>query len=453
MRNDSLILAENCEVSLNSHETWANNNFLVVGSSGCGKTRTIVEPNLYNACGSYLISDPKGILYKKYGNLFRIKGYQVKTLNLVDLSDSICYNPLAFIQSDADVMKVARILTGDQSSFHDDPFWDESSQILLVSLIYFLRETQKKKNQTIPELIKLLSKCYRAETDNISIMDSIMRRHKASFPDSAAARNYEKISCSSKTYNCIVVTLQAKLGLLDCGEVARVLSGNEISFCAAGVQDTAIFVICSDTDRSLDLLAKLFFTQAMNELTLFADTHCENGELPVPVMFLLDDFATNVVIDDFPRSIATIRSRNISAVLMIQAESQLEECYGREGARTIIGNCDTYVYMGGNDLETARSVSERIDKPVKSILCLPQMDCIIFRRGENPRICHKYTQYMDRLRRVEQKTKERIARIDRGEGDPYDPENKKKDKEKDGKKSKEKDDQKEKGDNPFGLNP
>ena len=450
MRNDSLILAEGCEVSLNSYETWTNNNFLIVGSSGSGKTRTIVEPNLYNSCGSYLISDPKGALYRKYGNLFRIKGYQVKTLNLVNLSESIRYNPLAFIHTDADILKVARILSGDQGSFHNDPFWDESAQILLVSLIYFLRETRRKKDQTIPELIRLLSQCYRTELDNASVMDSIMRRHKETFPDSVAVKNYEKISCSSRTYNCIVVTLQSKLGLLDCGEVERVLSGNEISFCGAGMQDTAIFVICSDTDRSLDLLAKLFFTQAVSELTLFADTHCENGELPVPVMFFLDDFATNVVIDDFPRSIATIRSRNISAVLMIQAESQLEECYGREGARTIIGNCDTYVYMGGNDLATARAVSERIDKPVKRILCLPQMDCIIFRRGETPRICHKYTQYMERLKRVEQKTKERIARIDQGEGDPYDPGNKKKDKEKDGKKSKEKDDQKDQGDHPFG---
>ena len=149
------------------------------------------------------------------------------------------------------------------------------------------------------------------------------------------------------------------------------------------MKPTAVFVVVSDTDRSLDGLANLFFTQAMNELCWQADKRCKGNTLPVPVRFILDDFATNCKIAEFPRMIASIRSRGISTMLMIQSEAQLEEGYNKD-ARTIIGNCDTYVYLGGNDVDTAEAVARRCDVPLKKILNMPVETNWIFRRGQEP---------------------------------------------------------------------
>ena len=158
---------------------------------------------------------------------------------------------------------------------------------------------------------------------------------------------------------------------------------DEMDLPLIGLEKTAVFVVISDTDRSMDALANLFFTQAMNQLCRYADNHCEDNRLPVPVRFILDDFATNCKIGDFPRMISSIRSRGISAMIMIQAESQLTKCYGDDGY-TIISNCDTYVYLGTNDVKTAQSVAERADVSTKRILYMPIGTNWIFRRGHNP---------------------------------------------------------------------
>lgn len=412
MRNDTFILAEDAEISLNSHETWRNNNVLIVGSSASGKSRTVIEPNLYNNFGSYLISDPKGALYKKFGNLFRLKGYDVKVVDLVKPSESCGYNPFAFLRNETDVLAMSHILCGKDISMERDPFWDRAAQLLLSAIIYYILETVPKKKQTLPLLLSYLTSCYRVEGKGTSRMDTLMTAHKKTYPDSPAVRQYEKIMCSEKTYNCVVLTLQTKLGLLDGEGIRDVLSGNSIDFRKAGVKDTAIFLVCSDTDRSLDVVANLFFSQALHELTVFADTECENEELPTPVMFVLDDFATSVVIDDFQNSIATIRSRNVSAVLVVQAESQLQEKYGMHGGKTIISNCDTYLFLGTNDVSTAEAVSIRANKPVEIILSLPIDECIVFRRGEKPRFCKKYFQYARDMERIKENVKKRIAKID-----------------------------------------
>lgn len=159
---------------------------------------------------------------------------------------------------------------------------------------------------------------------------------------------------------------------------------DELNIASIGQRKTAVFVEVSDTDRSMDQLANLFFTQAMQELCRYADECTIENRLPVEVQFIMDDFATNCNIVDFPRMIASIRSRGISAMLLVQSEAQLEQMYGPD-SRTIIGNCDTYVYLGGNDLDTARSVAERCDVPVQQILNLPVGDMWIFRRGSKPR--------------------------------------------------------------------
>lgn len=165
---------------------------------------------------------------------------------------------------------------------------------------------------------------------------------------------------------------------------------NDIDFAAIGQEKTAVFVTVSDTDRSMDSLVNMFFTQTMQALCDYADNACPNNRLPVPVRFILDDFATNCRIEEFPRMISSIRSRGISVMLMIQAESQLRQGYGHDG-KTIISNCDTYVYLGGNDVETAQAVSVRCDKSLKQVLYMPVGSCWVFRRGSQP----VYTKLLD----------------------------------------------------------
>lgn len=203
-------------------------------------------------------------------------------------------------------------------------------------------------------------------------------------PDSHAVNLYTKFRVAAdRTLRSILISVNARLGLFDVPELNQMTACDDIDIASIGQNKTALFVIVSDTDRSLDGLVNVFFTQAMNELCTYADKECEYNTLPVPVQFILDDFATNCKIEDFPRMIASIRSRGISTMLMIQAESHLTECYGNDG-RTIVGNCDNYVYMGGNDIETAKLVAERCDMPLKKILNMPVGTCWIFRRGQEP---------------------------------------------------------------------
>lgn len=227
------------------------------------------------------------------------------------------------------------------------------------------------------DLIKLLKT---AETK----IDRMMMEYGKENPDSYAIETYRKFRIAAdKTLRSILITTNARVGLWDTPEITEMTSSDDIEIENIGRRKTAIFVVVSDTDRSMDGLVNIFLTQTMNELCRVADRECKNNCLPIPVRFILDDFATNCKIEEFPRMIASIRSRGISTMLMIQAESQLTENYGVDG-KTIIGNCDTYVYLGGNDIETAKAVAERCDMTVKKILNMPVGTNWIFRRGQSP---------------------------------------------------------------------
>ena len=188
---------------------------------------------------------------------------------------------------------------------------------------------------------------------------------------------------ADKTLRSILISLNARLGAFGTPEICGMTMEDDIDIPSLGQKKSALFVVVSDTERSLDGLVNIFFTQAMHELCRYADKECPGGRLPVPVRFILDDFATNCRIEEFPRMIASIRSRGISAMLMVQAEAQLMQGYGEDG-RTIIGNCDTYVFLGGNDLPTAENVARRADVLLSEILSMPAGMGWIFRRGMKP---------------------------------------------------------------------
>lgn len=393
MNKNTMILAENEFYSLDCYETQLNNNVLVVGTSGAGKTRSIVTPNILQATGSYIVSDPKGSLYKKYKSHLEKQGYKVKKLDFTEPAESSHYNFFKYIRSTQDIVKVAHMLVyQDNGSFHSDPFWDQAAQLLVQAVIAYLKEGWKENDQNLRRLCQLVENAH-ADGDlevSKSVLDRLFVDHAKSHSDSYAVKTYNRFRVAAdRTLRSILITVNSKLALYDTPEISKMMEFDDIDIPSIGKEKTALFVVVSDTDRSMDGLANIFFTQAMNELCNYADKECEDNTLPVSVRFILDDFATNCKIAEFPRMIASIRSRGISTMLMIQAESQLTEGFGHDG-RTIIGNCDTYVYLGGNDVETAKAVAERCDVPVRKILNMPVGTNWIFRRGQNPKFCNNF---------------------------------------------------------------
>lgn len=412
-----LILAEGVSYSMDCYETRLNNNVMVVGTSGAGKTRSIVTPNLLSANGSYVVSDPKGNLYKKYKDYLEKKGYVVKLLDFTHPENSSHYNPYNYIRTEQDIVKIAHMIVYNTGvALRGDPFWDQAAQLLVEAIIGLQWEFMPPDDRNLPTLLGMLDLCDIKEEDESAknvLDDMVDDIEKQGYQDSFGAKHYRRFrQAASKTSKSILITITAKLAAFDTKELQEMLSSDDLDIASIGKQKTALFVVVSDTDRSMDTLANLFYSQAMNELCLYADNECPNNKLPVPVQFILDDFATNCMITDFPKMIASIRSRGISAMLMIQAESQLEQAYGEDG-RTIIGNCDTYIYMGGNDLETADAVARRCNLPMEKILNLPVGRNWIFRRGQAPingknLDLEKYIEEMELKKELDLKKEEEI---------------------------------------------
>lgn len=402
---DTLILGDNQYYSKDCYKTRLNNNVLVVGTSGAGKTRSIVIPNLLQASGNYVISDPKGYLSKKYGDYMKSKGYRVLNMDFIHPEKSLRYNPIHYCSNSTEVVRLAHMLVQNVyvkgATKTIDPFWDEASELLISACIGYLVETdqieESKKN--FSSLVDMIRKCKREymEVRNGKVksrLEIMMEEHKRYMKtigkESWAAKKFEEFNvCPDKTYSTVNITSIAKMTSFDTVEINKMMETNDIDFTTIGTEPTVVFVEVSDTDRSMDLLVNLFYSQLMNSLCSFADEKCEDGRLPIPVQFILDDFATNARIDNFENMIANIRSRNISAMLMVQSEAQLAAGY-YESAPTIIDNCNTYVYMGGSSPDMASQIAKRANKTTNTILNMPIQKSWIFRRGQAPVCCDNF---------------------------------------------------------------
>lgn len=359
-----------------------NNNVLIIGGSGTGKTRNVIEPNLLNPEGSAIICDPKGYLYKKYNKYLQEKGIKTVLYDFVNPEESSHYNPFVYLHKDMDILRLAHILIGLDQGVRLEPFWDSMAEILISSLIAYMIKCLSPEQWTMDSLFTLLDLSHRKHNGSCQ-MDKLIEGLSLEDIDAYAVRQYSKIKdIPDRTYECILATIESKIGHFANKELLDMLSQNDFDFKLAANERTYIFVTVSDTDRSLDRLVSLFFSSALSELTRHADLDC-GGALPVPVRFILDDFATNVEIEDFPKIISSVRSRNISIALAIQAENQLEAIYDKD-AKTIVANCDTYLYLGGNDLANAKSVAERAGVPLSRILRMSPGTMYCFRRGEDP---------------------------------------------------------------------
>ena len=373
-----MILPDGSLSSLNSIVTRRNGNVMYLAMSGGGKTRSGVIPNILTAFWSYVISDPKGTLYKNYANYFRRCGYKVRHLDLIHPENSDKYNPLKYLKSTDEIVKFAHLLVyANGGGCSTDPFWDRATELLLSALIAFVHEHDGNEG-TFSQLIELTRSIDANELDNgdgTCELDRVMEEHGRKYredngKESWAHRQWLKFrSTPVRTFNCVLITLHALLTTLDTEEMQSLLSCDEIDITSAGREKTVIFVEVSDTDRSKDIIANTFYGQAMNRLCEFADSLPES-RLPVPVRFILDDFGTNVRIEGFQNMISNIRSRNISTIIAIQSLAQLDAGYGAN-SQTIVDNCDTMLYMGGRDSSTVELISKLSNKPFNKIMDMP----------------------------------------------------------------------------------
>ncbi|MDO5559570.1 MAG: type IV secretory system conjugative DNA transfer family protein [Oscillospiraceae bacterium] len=390
----SAVLPNGKTISLDTRETRLNNNMLVIAGSGAGKTRSVVVPNILAASGSYIVSDTKGNLYSKWSDVMSRQGYNILHLNLIHPELSDHYNPLSCVRTPNEVQKFAHqlIYAGSERGGSYDPFWDRASELLLTAITGYLAERrQLGERSNFNDISVILSeidveKWECNESCEIDFrFNSFREKYRRITGDHSWAYKQFRKFCQvpKKTMSCIIITLQTILSDLDTLEIRTMLSRNDIDISSLGLIPTIVFVEISDTDRSKDTLANIFYSQAMNLLCSYADECCSDSRLPVPVRFILDDFGTNCRIDGFQNMISNIRSRDISAMIILQSTTQLVAGYS-DSAHTIIDNCDTMIYMGGNDTETAQMVSVRCNKPLSKILSMPVGTNWIIRRGEQP---------------------------------------------------------------------
>ena len=351
-KKSGIILAENNYLPLDKR---GNVNVLVVGGSGSGKSASYSIPNAHQMLGSYVFTDPKGELYDRTAGYLREHGYKIKVLNLVHPQYSDGYNPLLHISSEIDVDVIANTIVKGQKSEGggSDPFWDDSAETLLKSLIYYLMATRPEEEQNLASCAEMV----RAANSNggSNLLTELMGQLPYDHP---ARMNYKSIEIApEKTYSSILSTLQSKLGKFDSKEIAELTSTDTINFEEIGSEKTAVYVISSDTHGAYDFLLTIFFAQMIQQLYDFADNN--GGKLKERTYFILDEFANIGRIPDFDKKISTSRSRGISFSVILQNLDELEAIYEKAN-ETIIGNCDTHVFLGSNSQKTVEYFSKAL---------------------------------------------------------------------------------------------
>ena len=331
-----------------------NINTLIVGGSGSGKSSGYSIPNAYQMLGSYVFTDPKGELYDATAGYLKSHGYDVKVLNLVNPANSDGYNPLMHVSSELDVDVIANtVVKGQSSESKSDPYWDDMAEMLLKALIYYLIATRPEEEQNLASCSELV----RAANSNggSNLLTELINQLPYDHP---ARMYYKSIEIApEKTYGSILSSLQSKLGKFDSKDIAEVTSTDTIDFESIGKKKTAVYVISSDTHTAYDFLLTIFFSQMIQQLYNFADLN--GGRLSTPVFFILDEFANIGRIPDFDKKISTSRSRGIQFSVILQNLDQLEAVY-EKSYETIMGNCDTHVFLGSNSYKTVEYFSKAL---------------------------------------------------------------------------------------------
>lgn len=336
-----------------------NKNLIVYGGSGSGKTFSFVKPNLMQCHSSYVLTDPKGTLLPEMGNLFKEKGYRIKVLDTIDMENSMKYNPFRYIREPKDILTLANTLQKNlkppDAGPPVDPFFDQAALLWLQAIIGYLWYEAPEDEQNIPTLLEFLEADEVREDDETykNAVDMLFEELEEKNPTHFAVKQRKKYKkAAGKTAKSILITLGASLSPFDIPDVSRLVSDDELELDTYGDanQKTILFVIISDVDTTYNFIPAILFTQMFNVLCYKADKEM-GGKLATPVRFILDEFANIGTIPGFKTLIATIRSRLISACLILQTKSQLKDNY-KEAAETIIGNCDTSIFLGGSEQST-----------------------------------------------------------------------------------------------------
>lgn len=346
-------------------KTARNKNVLIVGGSGSGKTRFWLKPNLMQCHSSYVITDPKGTVLLECGKLLQKKGYRIKVLNTINFAKSQHYNPFAYIHSEKDILKLVTTLianTKGEGKSNDD-FWQKAETLLYTALIGYIHYVAPPEEQNFAMLIDLISSMETREDveDFQNPVDEMFERLEKDEPNHFAVRQYKKFKLAAgKTAKSILISCGARLAVFDIAELREVTDYDELQLDTLGDRKTALFLIMSDTDDSFNFLISMAYTQLFNLLCEKADDEY-GGRLPVHVRCLIDEAANIGQIPRLEKLVATIRSREISACLVLQAQSQLKALY-KDHADTIIGNMDSLVFLGGKERGTLKEMAETLGK-------------------------------------------------------------------------------------------
>ena len=401
---DRIILAQGCTYSSDTAKTGLNNNQIIVGGSGSGKTMSITEPCLLHTHDRNLIvTATKSRIVWKYKPLLEQRGYRVEILDFSDLRNcTVGYDPLRFVRSQEDVTFLARSMVmadpRKKGNNHVDPYWDESAISLLSAFIGLIQQRFGGIGVSFADVIeeyRRLRVNYAASTIRTNL-DLDFQFLESTAPDHPAIAHWESFChLPPRTASCVTSMLSASINhlfnadLLDMMRLSR-----QVDFERFAREKTVLFLITSPVNPALSSLVSLFYATAMKELFELAE-HRVEGVLPIPVHMVCDDFATGAPIPDFAQYISIVREKGLSVTLLCQSESQLESIYSQAEAATIINNCDSYVFTGCMDLQTARNVSLRLNTPVDEVLSMPLGTFAVFRRGAQPVLARRYPIFDD----------------------------------------------------------
>ena len=364
--SQNILLTQNFRISLDTHKHRRCLNILVVGGSGAGKSRGFALPNIMQCCCSMVITDPKAELLRKTGGLLEKKGYEVRVFDLINPDTSFCYNPFEYVHDDKDVLRLISNLiqnTTPKGSQSSDPFWEKSETALLQALMLYLLHEAPPEEQNFAMIMEMLGSAQVKEEDEDyeSPLDILFDRLEMRDPDSIAVKQYHIYKqAAGKTAKSILISVGVRLAAFNLPQIAKLTNTDELDLSNMGERKVALFCCIPDADTSLNYLVGMIYSQLFQTLYYMAD-RVHGGALPVPVNCIMDEFPNVSLPNEFEKILAPCRSRSIYCSIIIQNMSQLKALF-KDSWESLVGNCDEFLYLGGNEKETHKYVSELLGK-------------------------------------------------------------------------------------------
>lgn len=364
--SENKILSQNVRIGLDGKKHRRNLNTLVIGGSGAGKTRFYAKPNILQCNTSFVILDPKGEILRDTGNLLEKEGYVIRVIDLIDMSKSHGYNPFAYIQDEKDVLKLITNLirnTTPKGAQSNDPFWEKSETALLEALCLYLINEAPEEEQNFSMVMEMIVAAEPKEDDEdyISPLDQLFIELENDKPESLALKQYKIYKqAAGKTAKSILISVGVRLAAFNLESIASLTHYDELELEKMGERKTALFAVIPDNDSTFNFLIGMLYTQLFQMLYYSADI-IHHGELPIPVHFMMDEFANVALPDEFDKLLATMRSRRIFVSIIIQNLAQIKALY-KDAWESIVGNCDELYYLGGNEQSTHKFMSEYLGK-------------------------------------------------------------------------------------------